>query len=68
MNEELNDLQRKTLSRRQQHYAQCATVNSLTLVVVAIVIGFVSAFLWDQTIPSEFGVDAEYAASFLQAD
>ena len=68
MGEELNELQRKMLSRRQQHYTQCATFNGLTLVAATIVVGFVFAFLWEQTSPPEFGTGAEYATSYIRSD
>ena len=68
MNEDLNELQRRMLSRQQKHYAQCATLNSLTLVAVVLVVGFVSAFVWEQTIPPDFGTDAKSAASYIGSD
>ncbi len=68
MIEDLNELQRRMLSRQQQHYSQCAVLNGISLVVIVLVVGFVSVFVWKETSPPEFRTDAEYAASYIGSD
>ncbi len=46
MSGDLGELQRRLLSRRQQHHLQCAAFNSLALFAAALVMGIVSVLLW----------------------
>ncbi len=68
MSADLNELQRRMLSRQQQHYIQCGFHNVLTLVAAGLVASFVSAFAWKETTPPDFGTDAEYAAFYIGSD
>jgi len=46
MGGDLGELQKRLLSRRQQHHQQCATFNGLALFAAALVLGIVSVLLW----------------------
>ncbi len=68
MNRDLNELQRRMLSRQQQHHTQCAVLNGLTLVAAVLVAGLVSAIVWKKTTPPNFGTDLDYTASYIGSD
>jgi len=56
------------LSRRRQHHLQRATFNGLTLVSAALVMGFVSALLWQQMRFPDLGAGTDHAASYIGTD
>ncbi len=68
MSGDLNELQRRMLSRQQQHHTQCAVLNGLTLVAAVLVAGLVSAIVWKETTPPSFGTDLDYAASYIESN
>jgi len=68
MSGDLNELQRRMLSRQQQHHTQCAVLNGLTLVAAVFVAGLVSAIVWKETTPPSFGTDLDYAASYIESN
>jgi len=68
MSGELNELQRRMLSRQQQHYTQCAALNGITLVAAVLAVGLIFAFVWKETSPPAFRTDTEHAASYIRSD
>lgn len=68
MSADLNEIQRRMLSRQRQHYIQCGFHNVLTLVAVGLVASFVSAFAWKETTLPGFGTDAEYPSFYIGSD
>ena len=68
MDEDLNELQRRMLSRRQQHHAQCAIFNGLALVAATILMGFILVYVREQPSPLELGIDANYLSARIGAD
>ncbi len=65
MSGDLDELQRRMLSRRQQHHLQCATFNGLALFAAALVMGIVSVLLWQQMSPTDLGAGAGHVASSI---
>jgi len=68
MGGDLGELQRRLLSRRQQHRLQCATFNGLALFAAALVLGIVSVLLWRQMSPLDLWAGAGHAASSISID
>ena len=68
MGEGLNELERRMLARQQQHYGQGEVLNGLTLVAAFLVVGFVSVLVWTETTAPNFGMNKEYAPSYIRAD
>ena len=68
MSEDLSELQRRMLTRQQQHYAQCGVLNGLTLAAAFLIVGFVSTLVLKETTFPSFGTDKEYAASYIRSD
>jgi hypothetical protein len=68
MIEDLSELQRRMLSRQQQHYTQCAASNSIALIAAIFIVGFVFIFAWEQKSPPKLVVNADYAASYIGLD
>jgi len=68
MSEVLNELQGRMLSRQRQHHTQCGLLNVLTMVAVGLVASFISAFVWKEATPPDFGTDIEYATTYIGSD
>lgn len=66
MGEDLDELRRRMLDRRQQHCIRNRLVNSLALAVTAVSVGFVSVLLWYQMSPPKFKADD--AATYVSMD
>lgn len=68
MSANMNELQRRMVSRQLQHHTQYRFLNVLTLVVVGLVASFVSAFTWKESTPPDFGTNAEYPTFYIGSD
>ena len=66
MGEDLDDLRRRMMGRRQQHHARTRLANSLALAVTTVGAGFVSVLLWQQMSPPDLRTD--HAAAYVSMD
>ena len=66
MGEDLDDLRRRMMGRRQRYRARNRLANSLALAVTTVGAGFVSVLLWQQMSPPDFRAD--HPAAYVSVD